>query len=218
MIITLTGVSKGRQGSALPETSIEFSTGRASLAVAETAQRPSVLGLLASGRMRPDTGVVAIDGDIDYPLMRSRIALIDAPDVNDPDVDVTVSAIVSEELMFAGRPAGRLAVRRIISDLGYQAWRNRTIGTVPAMVRIRLLTELATMREGVDALILTAPDRHGGDPAEWWARSTDLAARGFAVLAIAGVASATALGLPTRAGEVFHSSSRGASTPPAIEP
>ena len=216
MIITLTGVSKGRRGSALPETSIEFSSGRASLAVAETAQRPSVLGLIASGRMRPDTGEVLIDGETDYPQMRRRIALIDAPDVNDPDVDVTVHGVVAEELMFAGRPAGPIATRRAIAELGFDDWQSWTIGTVPAIVRVRLLTELATMRKGVDALVLTAPDRHGGDPADWWTRASDLAARGFAVLVIAGVASATALGVPAIAGGIFHSPAIGASSPQAI--
>ena len=217
MIITLTEVSKGRRGSALPQTSIEYVSSRASLAVAETAQRPSVLGLIASGRMHPDTGRVTIDGETDYRQMRRRIALIDAPDVNDPSTELTIADVVSEELMFAGRPAGPVATRRAIDDLGYNDWRGWSIGTVPAIVRVRLLTELATMRPDVEAIVLTAPDRHGGDPADWWRCSRELAARGYAVLAIAGVASATALGLHVVAGGIFHSPALEATGPEALD-
>jgi hypothetical protein len=204
MIITLTEVSKGRHESALPRISAEYRSGRASLAVAETEQRPSVLGLIASGRMRPDSGEVRIDDAIDLGRLRASIALVDAPEVNDPSGDVSVFGVVAEELMFAGRPSGPLATKKALIDLDVQEWRNWTIGTVPAIVRIRLLTELAIMREDVEGLVLTAPDRHGGDPTEWWGRANELAQRGYAVLVIAGVASATALGIDAAAGTIFH--------------
>ena len=204
MIITLTEVSKGRHESALPRISAEFLSGRASLAVAETEQRPSVLGLIASGRMRPDSGEVRIDDIVDLGQLRARVALVDAPEVNDPSSDVTVFAVVAEELMFAGRPSGPIATKKALVDLGVEEWRNWTIGTVPAIVRIRLLTELAIMRDDVEGLVITAPDRHGGDPADWWARATELARRGYAVLVIAGVSSAAALGIAAEAGTIFH--------------
>lgn len=204
MIITLTDVSKGRRESALPRISAEYLSGRASLAVAETAQRPSVLGLIASGRMRPDSGEVRIDDTIDLGQLRARVALVDAPEVNDPSGEVTVFGVVAEELMFAGRPSGPLATKKALVDLGVKEWRDWTIGTVPAIVRIRLLTELAIMREDVEGLVITAPDRHGGDPADWWARANELARRGYAVLVIAGVSSAAALGIAAEAGTIFH--------------
>jgi hypothetical protein len=204
MIITLTEVSKGRHESALPRISAEFLSGRASLAVAETEQRPSVLGLIASGRMRPDNGEVRIDDTVNLGLLRARVALVDAPDVNDPSSEVTVFAVVAEELMFAGHPSGPLATKKALVDLGVNDWRNWTIGTVPAIVRIRLLTELAIMRDDVEGVVITAPDRHGGDPADWWGRANELARRGYAVLVIAGVASAAALGITAEAGTIFH--------------
>jgi hypothetical protein len=60
-------------------------------------------------------------------------------------------------------------------------------------VRIRLLAELALLRTGVDGLVLVSPDRHGGDPVEWWRFARDLAARDIAVLVVAGDASAAAI-------------------------
>ncbi|MGH1526292.1 hypothetical protein ACRAWC_20470 [Leifsonia sp. L25] len=55
MKVVLDQVAKG---AALPATSAAFESGRASLARAETEQRPTVLGPIASGRMRPDDGSV----------------------------------------------------------------------------------------------------------------------------------------------------------------
>ncbi|MGN7797439.1 hypothetical protein [Leifsonia sp. 22587] len=190
MKVVLDRVAKG---AALPPTSASFETGRASLARAETEQRPTVLGLIASGRMRPDAGTVTIDGTTDFRTMRRRIALIDAPDVSEPAADVTVAGIVAEELMFAGRASHPVAVNRCLRELDASEWARQSIGTVPPTVRIRLLAELALLRAGVDGLVLVSPDRHGGDPVEWWRFARELAGRGIAVLVVAGDASAAAI-------------------------
>ncbi|MFF1879484.1 hypothetical protein [Leifsonia sp. NPDC058230] len=193
MKIVLDRVAKGSRNSALPPTSATFQTGEVTLARAETEQRPTVLGLIASGRMRPDAGSVTIDGATDYSDMRKRIALIDAPDVCEPAPDITVAGIVAEELMFAGRPSNPVAVNRAIGELGVPEWARAAIGTVPPTVRIRLLTELALLRSGVEGLVITSPDRHGGDPNEWWELARQLAGRGLAILIVAGDASAAAI-------------------------
>lgn len=193
MRIELDSVAKGPRNAALPPTTAAFQTGQAVLARAETEQRPTVLGLIASGRMRPDAGTVTIDGASDYAAMRKRIALIDAPDVCEPAPDVTVAGIVAEELMFAGRASHPIAVNHRLNELGASEYARWAIGTVPPTVRIRLLSELALMRKGVDGLVIVSPDRHGGDPVEWWRFARDLAARGIAVLVVAGDASAAAI-------------------------
>jgi hypothetical protein len=72
------------------------------------------------------------------------------------------------------------------------------MGQLAPEVRVRALTELALLRDGVDGLILVSPDRHGGDPLDWWRIATDLAARDVAVLAIAGFASAALINASTR--------------------
>lgn len=193
MKIVLDAVAKGPRFAALPPTSATFQSGQAALVRAETEQRPTVLGLIASGRMRPDSGTATIDGRQDYGSMRRRIALIDAPDVCEPAPDVTVSGIVAEELMFAGRASHPIAVGRRLSELGASEYSRQAIGTVPPTVRIRLLAELALMRSGVEGLVIVSPDRHGGDPVEWWEFARELAGRGIAVLVVAGDASAAAI-------------------------
>ena len=94
MRIVLDAVAKGRAQRALPATSTSFETGRATLVVAETEQRPTVLGLVASGRMKVDSGTVTIDGRTDAGAIRRRVALVDAPVVSEPEPNVTVTGVV----------------------------------------------------------------------------------------------------------------------------
>jgi len=194
MRIELRGVGKGRRSEALPPTTVGFESGRATLARAETEQRPTVLGLLASGRMRPDTGTVTIDGRADAAAIRRTVALVDAPDVSDPAPNVTVAGVAAEELMFAGVPSNPVSVARWLDDLGLRDVARVPIANADPIVRLRLLTELAILRDDVEGLVLVSPDRHGGDPLEWWGLAKRLADRGFAVLVIAGDASAAAIG------------------------
>lgn len=193
MRITLNGVSKGRAGQALPSMSLEFHSGAVRYALAETEQRPTVLGLIASGRMRPDTGRVTIDAAASPKELRRRVALVDAPDVSDPHPDITLAGVVGEELMFAGRGATPLHARRWLGRVGYQELASVPIGSVDPAARVRILCELAVLREGVEGIVLVAPDRHGGSPDGWWRIAAEFADRGYAMLVIVGGSAAVAL-------------------------
>jgi len=191
--IVLSEVAKGRAERALPPTSTSFETGRATLALAETEQRPTVLGLVASGRMKIDSGEVVIDGRPDAKAIRRRVALVDAPVVSEPEPNVTVSGVVAEELMFAGHAPNPFAAARWLEGIGLDTLASLPIGNVDPAARVRLLLELAALRKDVEGLVLVAPDRHGGEPAAWWRIAEEFAERGYAVLVIAGQASQTAL-------------------------
>ena len=193
MRITLSNVTKGPKDSALPLTSLAFESGTATLARAETERRPTVLGLIASGRMRPDSGTVTLDGHTDYAGLRRHLALIDALGVSEPAADVTVAEVVAEELMFAGRLGHRRAVGVVLDELGLTDSSRANMADLAPDKRIRLLTELAVLRDDVRGVVLTSPDRHGGVPLGWWRIAGDLAERGYAVLVIAGDASAHAI-------------------------
>jgi hypothetical protein len=192
MLIELTRVAKGKGDEALAASSLRFGEG-AVLAFAETEQRPTVLGLIASGRMRPGAGRVTIGGHDDPATLRRLVALVDAPDVCDPAPNVPVAGIVAEELMFAGLPSTPLATRRWLEANGFADVARTPIADVQPSRRIRMLLELASLRVGVQGMVLVSPDRHGGDPEHWWDVVEDFAARGFGVLAIAGAASASVL-------------------------
>ncbi|UOQ56767.1 hypothetical protein MUN78_13995 [Leucobacter allii] len=195
MRIELREVTKGARARILAPTSAVVSSGEAVLVQAETEQRPTVLGLIASGRMRPDSGAVLVeDGDrLSGAAARRRLrrtsALVDAPTVSEPDRDVLAVGVVTEELMFAGRPANPITARRWMHEHGFEDLVGVPIGQVEPSRRIRMLCELAASRPGVRALVLVAPDRHGGRPRIWWRIAEELAGRGLAVLVIAGRAS-----------------------------
>jgi len=191
--VELSDVSKGRRGIALPPLSLAYGNGLARLAIAETEQRPTVLGLIAAGRMTPDTGTVRIDGVPDRAALRRRVALVDAPEVSDPAPNVTVWGIVAEELMFAGRPASPREVKRWLVAHDAAALSRLPIADVAPSDRLRLLMELAILRPGVEGLVLVSPDRHGGHPERWWQIARGFAARGTSVLVIAGAASGAVL-------------------------
>ncbi|MDL9978089.1 hypothetical protein [Microbacterium candidum] len=193
MRVELREVSKGL---ALPATSVSYASGEVAVAVAETEQRPTVLGLIASGRMRPASGVVVVDGKTDAAALRRRVALVDAPDVSDPAPNVTVAGVTAEELMFAGRTANPIAVRRWLDAAGYGHLARVPFGDVSPRERIGLLLELTALREGIEGIVLVSPDRHGGDPRESIDLVEAFAARGLAMLVIVGQAAASLLRIP----------------------
>ncbi|MBN9188435.1 hypothetical protein [Microbacterium sp.] len=193
MRIRLTDVAKGRRDEALPPTSLAYASGEARLALAETEQRPTVLGLIASGRMAPDAGTVTIDGRADAATLRRAVALVDAPDVCDPAPNVTVAGMVAEELMFAGRPSNPVSARRWLEAEGFGAIARTPVADVSPRERVALLLGLTALRPGVEGMVLVSPDRHGGHPAEWWELAESFADRGFAMLVVAGEAAAIVL-------------------------
>lgn len=190
MDVTLEQVAAG---SALPPTDAALASGEASLVVVETEQRPTVLGLVAAGRMVPSAGRVLLDGVEDRRGLRSRVALVDAPRASDPDPAVPLAGVLAEELALAGVPGGARSVRGWAAQLGVAGLLDVPIADVPPATRTRVLAELAILRDDVEALVLVSPDRHGGDPRDWWALARGIADRGFAVLVLAGAAAARVL-------------------------
>ena len=195
MLVRLEAVTKAARSHALSATTLQFETGAVTFAFAETEQRPTVLGLLAAGRMVPDAGGVLIDGHDDPPALRRRVALVDAPDVSAPEPNVRVTDVVAEELMFAGKRSGRAAARRWLQENDMDDAAHRPFGNLEPGERLRLLCELAAARAGVEGLVVVSPDRHGGDPHLWWRLADEFAQRGLAVLTIAGEASRMVLGI-----------------------
>lgn len=166
---------------ALPPVSLHARPAAVTVVATEGGQRPTVLALVAGGRMAVDAGEVAAP--------RRRIALVDTPIVAEHPGDLRVATVVREELALAGRHG----TRRTLDGLGLGAWARRPFGALPTAERIRLLAELALRRPGVDALVVTSPERHGGDPAAWFRVLRTIAARDVTVLVITDHATRAAL-------------------------
>jgi ABC-type hemin transport system ATPase subunit len=152
--------------------------------------------LALSGRLVPDGGEVKLDGQGDAAVLRRRVAVVDAPGITEPDDALPVKAVVGEELAIAGRKAGGKAVQAWLEQHEAAEHADKRFEHLPVDVRTRLLAELTVARPEVAVVILTMPDRFGGDPHSWYAVGRELASRGYAVIVTCADASARLLGVP----------------------
>ena len=187
-------VTKGRADLALPPTTLRVDTGAVTVHGIATQQGPSVLSLVAAGRMRPSSGTVRcvtsdghhLTGRAARQHVRRRMALVDTPRVCEPVETMRVRDIAREELAFSGHCATASAADRVLDELDLREDADAPIGLLHPAARLRLLTELTLRRPGVAGVVLTTPDRHGGDAAQWRAYARELAERGAAVLVVTG--------------------------------
>lgn len=182
----------GRRGPLLEPTTLTMRTGERHLVTAEPGQGHSALALVLAGRMRPTSGQVTIDGTADEAALRHAVALVDTPGVSEPDDALPVGTVVGEELALAGLPAGARAVTAWLAGHGVPS-RHVLFGELAPLTRTRVLAELAAARPHVHYLVLTLPERHGGDPAGWWALAAELADREHGVLVQTTTATARVL-------------------------
>lgn len=151
--------------------------------------------LSLSGRLHPDGGEVMLDGKTDGRVLRQRVAVVDAPGITEPDDALPVKSVVGEELAIAGKKAGGKAVTAWLEEHGWHEYADKRFEHLSIAVRTELLAELTVARADVEVVILTMPDRHGGDPHDWYALGKDLASRGYGVIITCADASARLLGV-----------------------
>lgn len=187
--LDLVGIGE-EPGAALPAVSVVAAPGRPGVIAVETEQAPVLASLVAGGRMRPDTGRVLLDGHEDPAAVRRAFALVDTPGVAEPFPVMSVRRIVREELAFAGRRPSREHVDTVLDELGLQHYADTHVQRVPTEVRVRLLVELALLRDGVTGLVITSPERHGGTVEGWFAVVRDVARRGTTVVVVTSKAAA----------------------------
>lgn len=161
---------------------------RPAFVAAEGDRGPMLASLVAAGRLRADRGEVLLDGDPDQAAIRRAVALVDTPVVAEPAPSLPVRSVVQEELRFAARPSRRRDAEALLTRLGLERWSRAPMLDLPPTDRVRLLLELAALREGVRVLVLTSPERHGGPAAGWRRLAAELTARGLPVLVIGGAA------------------------------
>jgi hypothetical protein len=175
---------EGAHGPLLRPTSLRVRSGEVAVVSGEPGDGHTALALALSGRMRPSSGAVLLDGRERPKELRRRVAVVDAPGVSAPDDALDLATVVGEELGYAGRPRGHRAVATWLAERDATRYLGQRVEAVPAELRTRLLVELAALRPGVDAIVLTCPDRHGGDPHDWWQLAVEQADAGRAVVAL----------------------------------
>ena len=175
-------------GASVPPLTLAIADGAVSVLAVETAERPMLVSLLLGGRLKPDSGRVTIDGRENLDELRKRSALVDTPVVAEPTAGLSLASIVAEEFSFAGMPSSRRAVHQFLHRHGIAEYGSVPVRSLPPTFRTRLFSELALLRPGVNALIVTSPERHGGDPAEWYDSLAAIAERGATIVIVTDAA------------------------------
>lgn len=175
-------------GAEVPPLTLRATAGVPSYVRVETAERPLLVSLIAGGRLRLDSGTTN-----DADALRLATALVDTPVVSEPTAGVSVASVVAEELVFASQPAGRRAVRDFLERHALADYARVPVRSLPPTERVRVLSELALLRPGVKAIIVTSPERHGGEPSGWYDELAAIAARGITVLIVTDAVTADTL-------------------------
>ncbi|NPC96655.1 ATP-binding cassette domain-containing protein [Nocardioides sp. zg-DK7169] len=193
------GHVQGRRGPLLQLGGFALSTGECVLLAGEPGQGHTALALVLTGRLSPYTGQVRLVRDdgtqsIQRKELRRRSAVVDLPAVSEPFDAIRVGTVTAEDLALSRRVVWPRTPRTWLSSHRLATLERKRVDTVPGPVRTALLTALAVERKSVRFLVLSLPDRHGGDPSQWWAIAQAYAAVGYGVLVQCGLSSARDLG------------------------
>ena len=195
MIITLEQATVGHGLAAdVPALSLTAAPGVPTVVAVETDERPMLVSMLLGGRLKPDSGRVLIDGVDAAAELRARTALIDTPFVVEPSPGISLARVVAEEFSFNGMSPSTRAVRAFLTQHGLAEYEKIAIRSLPPVERVRLFSQLALLRPGVEGIIITSPERHGGNAAEWYDYLANAAAdRGVTVVIVTDFATAASL-------------------------
>ena len=175
---------EGPHGTLLPPTSLTVDEGELAFMHGEPGAGVTAFGLALSGRMRPRTGLVTLDGKADPRKLRALGAVVDAPEITAPEGSLPVRMAVAEELSIGKLPAGKDAVARWLDEHDLTGRAGVRFEHLSPAERTRLLTALAAARPGVRLLVLDTPDRHTSDVSSWADLARSYAERGFAVVVL----------------------------------
>ncbi|MFC6286140.1 hypothetical protein ACFP3Q_07260 [Nocardioides sp. GCM10027113] len=180
----------------LPATTLGLAPGEVTLAAGEPELGHTLLALALAGRFGAHGGRVLLRGHEDPAGLRREVALVDVPGVTEPDPQLRVATVVAEGLALMGEPAGRRRVAGWLDRGGLAGVARLRVEDLTTPDRLRLLSRLALHRHP-GFVLLVLPERHGGDPATWWAVAEDAANSGAGVLVTAS--HSVAAHLPTAA-------------------
>lgn len=196
MEIVATGVEViGAHGPLLAPTSLRVADGQVRLVTGEAGTGKTALALALSGRLKPSAGSVRLDGSADPDKLRRAVAVVDAPQITEPDDALQVRDVVAEGLSLAGRGSTRRKVRGWLDERELPG--DVRFDNLTAHQRTRLLVDLACESRTTRALVLDCPDRHGDDPQLWYSQATARAEGGMAVVVLCSTHSADKLGVPS---------------------
>ncbi|MCY0905613.1 ABC transporter ATP-binding protein [Arthrobacter sp. H14-L1] len=159
---------QGRHRDLLPATSLEAQRGTLLLVQGDGQERRTALALTLTGRMRPTSGSVHWGHEGDIAHLRRHSALIDAPDVNEPEQHLSVQDLTAEDLALVPRKfRDRTRPAAWLAEHGHADVAAKWVDELDPEPRLKLLTDLALANADVDVMVVDSPDRHSADPQDW---------------------------------------------------
>ena len=186
-------INKGRIPIIEP-TSLRIKQGDLTLIVGETEVSQVAFALSLAGRMKLSSGSVKIDNNENPELLQEIIALVDVPNISEPDDVMKLETIVGEELAIAGQKAMPKHARAFLQQNMISKYAKETFETLPNKIRYDVLMKLASIRPNTKVLLLVEPDTLGGKPEIWWRIAKKYNKLGFTVVVQCRESSARILG------------------------
>ena len=158
----------GRHLPLLDPTSLAVARGELLLIQADTQTTRTALSLGLSARMRPSEGSVSWLGDSSLKAVRRISAIVDSPQINDPEAHMKVRDLVAEDLsLIPGSRRRRPKTKTWIQEHHLESLADQYLDAIEPLDRLTLMTELALEDANVELLVFDTPDRHG-IPEEMW--------------------------------------------------
>ena len=128
----------------------------------------TALALLLSGRMKPGSGTVTWGSSSRLAHLRKHSAVVDAPNINDPEAHLKVRDVVSEDLSLIPSPPWRKPnPKKWMAEHGYGDIAGDWVDAVDPVRMTEMLTQLAAENPQTKLLVVDSPDRHLGDDESW---------------------------------------------------
>lgn len=210
----------GRHLPLLEPTSLAVARGELLLVAAEPQPTRTALSLGLSARMLPSQGTVSWSGNPATRSVRLISALVDSPEINEPEAHVKVRDLVAEDLALQPGPIWRRS--------GINAWMkkhrmedlaNEWLDAIEPIQRLTLLTHLALEDRGIELLVFDSPDRHGIAEDQWsrYLESVATGRRAPAVVAVVQRIPESWSGSTAYAGQMQQKLAVAAALPPSID-
>ncbi len=161
----------------LPETSLHVRSGELILVETGTPLASTTMGLVLTGRMHPSAGTVTLtrqSGEEAPPThsnkaatkyLRRHSALIDSPQITEPERFFTVKKFVTQELSMLPRRVHN-GTDQWLAEHGFAEQAASWVEQLSIPDRLHLVTRLAATDPAMQAFVYDAPDRHG-HPDQW---------------------------------------------------
>lgn len=177
----------GRHEQLMPPTSLQVERATLHLLAADTQAARTAAALVLAGRMKPTAGSVAWAGQPTLKALRRHSALLDSPEVSEPEAHLLVRDLVAEDLaLVPGPPWRKPRPKKWMAQHGFSDAASQWADALDPERRLELQLLLAAENPQTELLVVDSPDRHGIEAARWLEALEDFCAshREFAVVAL----------------------------------